>query len=550
MSLGDPINNGTPRGSLDERILPPMGMTGKKFREAAFSVVDDIEQYYANIQTRDVLPSIDPGYLQKLLPSQAPEHGETWEAIEKDIESAIMPGVTHWQSPKFMAFFPANSTYPGILGEMWSAALTAPAFNWICSPVVTELETIVLNWLAQMLALPACFQSAGSGGGVIQGSASEAIVTVMVAARERFIRRQIEREGITDTEQIEDRSCELRSTLVALGSEQAHSSTKKAAIIAGTRYRDVATEASNAFSLRADQVRTKIKELKAKGLEPYYLTVSLGTTNTCAIDDFASLAKVAKDYPDIWIHCDAAYAGAALILPEYQHLSEELAFVDSFDVNMHKWLLANFDVSCLYVQNRRDLTDSLSISPAYLKNQFTESGLVTDYRDWQIPLGRRFRALKIWFVIRTWGTEGMRAHIRHGIALGNYFADLIRSRNDIFSILTPPAFALTVFTVKARNHQLSPRATGGDPRPDQDSQIPNEPLTADQDLAEANRMTKDLYKVIDEKKEFFLTSTVVGQAFAIRVVSANPLAEEAYVRKVFDELVTITEMVVEKGDTT
>nr|POF18685.1 aromatic-l-amino-acid decarboxylase [Quercus suber] len=540
------MSNGNHRQSLDRRVVPPMGMSGKQFQEAALSVVNDIEHYYTNIQARAVVPSIAPGYLQKLLPSQAPEHGETWQAIEKDIESTIMPGVTHWQSPKFMAFFPANSTYPGILGEMWSAALTAPAFNWICSPVVTELETIVLDWLAQILALPKVFYSAGSGGGVIQGSASEAIVTVMVAARERFIRRQIEREGITATDQIEDRSCDLRSTLVALGSEQAHSSTKKAAIIAGTRYRSIATKASNEYGMTGHQVRQKIEELKNKGLQPYYLTVSLGTTNTCAVDDFASIAEVAKDYPDIWIHCDAAYAGAALVLPEYQKLAKELTFVDSFNVNMHKWLLVNFDASCLYVQNRRDLTEALSVSPAYLKNQFSESGLVTDYRDWQIPLGRRFRALKMWFVIRTWGVEGMRAHIRHGIALGELFANLIRSRPDLFTIITPPAFALTVFTVTAPTLEPNSDAANEVPRPKQDSQTPKETSTAGKYLDVANRLTKDVYTIIDEKKEFFLTSSIVGETFAIRVVSANPFAEEAAVRKIFDELVMTTESVLAK----
>lgn len=526
-----------------------MGMTGREFQEAATSVISEIEQYYSNLPSRPVVPSVSPGYLRKLLPSEPPKHGEAWRDIEKDIEGAIMPGITHWQSPKFMAFFPANSTYPGILGDMWSAALTAPAFNWICSPAVTELETIVLDWLAGILGLPDAFLSRGEGGGVIQGSASEAIVTVMVAARERCIRRQLEREGVTDAEEIEDRSCELRGKLVALGSDQAHSSTKKAASISGTRYRSITTQRSNAFALIGEQLRSKVEELQEKGLQPYYLTVTLGTTNTCTVDDLASIAEVAKDYPDIWIHCDAAHAGAALVLPEFQYLSSQMAFVDSFDMNMHKWLLANFDASCLYVQKRRDLTDALSITPAYLKNQFTDSGLVTDYRDWQIPLGRRFRSLKIWFVIRTWGVEGLQQHIRHHLKLGELFADLVRSRSDIFSIVAPPQFALTVITIKpTRGDQphINGAMNDGDPRPYEEQHVSVEAHVKDQELQEANEVTKEVYTLIDEGRKFFLTSSVMGGVYAIRVVSANPLAEEKYVREAFDLLVSTTEGVLSK----
>ncbi|KAK5117752.1 hypothetical protein LTR85_008727 [Meristemomyces frigidus] len=527
-----------------------MGMTGQGFQEAAVSAIAEIERYYSDLPSRPVLPSVSPGYLQKLLPTKPPVDGEEWQAIEKDMERTIMPGITHWQSPKFMAFFAASSTYPAILGEMWSAALTAPAFNWICSPAVTELETVVLDWLAQILGLPEVFMSKGEGGGVIQGSASEAIVTVMVAARERFIRRQLEREGVTDMEEAEDRSCELRGKLVALGSDQAHSSTKKAANIAGTRYRGIVTQLSNGFALTGKQLRMKIEELQTKGLHPYYLTVTLGTTNTCAVDDFESIAEVAKDFPDIWIHCDAAYAGAALVLPEYQHLADQTSFVDSFDMNMHKWLLTNFDASCLFVRKRRDLIDALSIAPAYLRNQYTESGLVTDYRDWQIPLGRRFRSLKIWFVIRTWGVKGLQEHIRHHLKLGDLFAELVRSRSDIFHILTPPSFALTVLTVHA--HRKQPQHSGAiegvDPRPFEQQHIPIEPHASEQELQEANSITKEVYTLIDQRAEFFLTASVIGEVYAIRVVSANPLAEEKYIRKVFDVLVSTAGEVLAKRD--
>jgi aromatic-L-amino-acid decarboxylase len=555
-----PINDVLPNGHinqdenlpLDPRTAPPLGMTGEQFIQAANASAQEIEHYYSNMSSRNVLPSISPGYLRKLLPTSAPEQGETWEDIQSDIERAIMPGVTHWQHPKFMAFFPATTSYPSMLGEMWSSALSSPAFNWICSPVVTELETIVLDWFADIVGLPKSFKSDGEGGGVIQLSASDTILTVMIAARERYIRRELERQGVTDPEDVEDRSCELRGQLVALGSDQAHSSTKKAATMAGTRFRTITTHHSDNYALKGHEVRKKIEELHSKGLRPYYLTVTIGTTSTCSVDDFASIAEVAKDYPDIWIHCDGAYAGSALVLPEYHYLSKQMSFVDSFNFNVHKWLMVNFDASVLYIQKRRDLTDTMSITPAYLKNQFTDSGLVTDYRDWQIPLGRRFRSLKIWFVLRTYGVQGLKNYVQHGINLGSLFANLIRSRDDLFSIFTPPAFGLVVFTVnphKKQQPRLDQNLDGADPRPDQDQHVSVRPRASDEELREANEVTKEVFEIIDAQKEFFLTSTVVGGVYAIRVVSANPQAQEKYVREVFDVLVRTAEEVLQGRDT-
>lgn len=532
--------NDQPATVRDDRPVPPMGMSSDEFTIAANSSVSEISRYYENIQDQPVLPSISPGYLRELLPSEAPEDGESWSSIQSDISSKIMPGITHWQSPNFMAFFPASSTYPGMLGELWSAALTAPAFNWLCSPAITELETIVLDWLGQMIALPSEFLSKGTGGGVIQGSASEAVVTVMVAARERYIKRVVEKEGITGDEEKEDRMCELRAKLVALGSKQSHSSTQKAAIIAGTRYRSIDSHHEDNFALRGAELRKTMEICRAKGMEPYFLTVTLGTTNTCAVDDFAEIAAVKKDYPELWIHVDAAYAGAALILPEYQHLTKHFSAFDSIDMNMHKWLMTNFDASCLFIQQRRDLIDALSITPAYLRNQYSDSGLVTDYRDWQIPLGRRFRALKIWFVLRSYGVKGLQAHIRHHIKLGDMFADLVRSRSDIFELLVPPAFALTVLTAKPKRTSSTPAhalGNGTDPRPDQDRHVAMLPEQSEEQLKIANETTKAVYELVDSKKEIFLTSSIIGGVYAIRVVSANPLADEKHVRRAFDILV-------------
>ncbi|KAI9700664.1 MAG: hypothetical protein M1836_002033 [Candelina mexicana] len=436
-----------------------------------------------------------------------------------------------------MAFFPASSTYPGMLGELYSSAFTAAAFNWLCSPAITELETIVLDWLAKILALPECFLSSGEGGGVIQGSASEATVTVMVAARDRYLRNATkDREG----EEKDKITGELRAKLVALGSEMSHSSAQKAALIAGVKYRDVPTKKEDNFRMMGDAFRQTLEQCKREGLIPFWLMANLGTTATCAVDDFEGIAKTLKDYPEVWTHVDAAYAGAALVCEEYQHYSKHLAAFDSFDVNMHKWLLTNFDASCLYVQHRRHLTSALSITPSYLRNPFSDSGLVTDYRDWQIPLGRRFRALKIWFVMRTYGVEGFKTHIRSTIILGELFHSLVLSRPDLFRVLTPPAFALTVFTVVPRR---------GDGMVGQKTKEYRNGFMADvgkKNDMESNSLTKVVYELINERGEIFLTSSVIGGTYAIRVVSANPKAEEKYVRSAFEIIVRTAEEVLSR----
>jgi aromatic-L-amino-acid/L-tryptophan decarboxylase len=519
-----------------------------------------------------VLPDIQPGYLRELIPSTAPEKAESWPLIQADVASKIIPGLTHWQSPNFMAFFPALVSYPSLLGEMYSAAFTAPAFNWLCSPACTELETIVMDWVAKTLALPDCFlsTSAGGGGGVIQGSASEALVTTMVAARERYLRLKADAEGLKDgAMERDDRIAFLRGQMVALSSDQAHSSTQKGALIVGTRYRSIATSLSEDLSLTAPRLQTALQECHNDGLEPYYLTLCLGTTSTCAVDDFVAIASLRSKYPNLWIHIDAAYAGAALVLPEYQaRYSESIGRVaDSLTMNMHKWLLVNFDASCLFVQNRNHLTRALSVTPSYLQNSFTDSGLVTDYRDWQIPLGRRFRALKIWFVMRTYGIEGLRAHIDNSILAGEQFRDMVVERGDLFEIIATPRFALTCFRVKpdvaadaasvvqngvvghpqpehAGNTDINERHGGDTMKVAVETTLP-EPRSREVSAeALANNITKDIAELVNSRGEIFLTSsTAAGKTF-IRVVNGNPNASEAYARKAFDIIVSATKEVL------
>ncbi|KAK7747751.1 hypothetical protein SLS62_008895 [Diatrype stigma] len=520
-------------------------MDSKQFREAAVSSIDEIVKYYDTIEERRVASTVEPGYLRKLLPEEAPQDGEPWADIQKDIEAKILPGITHWQSPNFAAWFPSSSSYPAMLGEMYSTAFTGAAFNWICSPAVTELETVVLDWLARAFGLPACYLSTGptNGGGVIHGTASEATATVIVAARDKYLRAVT--AGIPgaedDEEAREDAMAARRGRLVALGSAAAHSATKKGAQIAGVRYRSVPVYAEDGYKMTGASLRRTVAELRARGLEPFFLTATFGTTDTCAVDDLESIADVLAELQaeaeaasgsrggdgppgEIWVHVDAAYAGAALICPEHRgQLAAEAALsrFHSFNTNLHKWLLVNFDCSLLYVRDRRPLIDALSVTLPILRNYHTDSGLVTDYRDWQIPFGRRFRSLKVWFVLRTYGVRGLQAHVRKRVAFAEVFAGLLRGRPDLFDIVTGPRFALTVFRL---------RGGGG------------EGATAT--LEEQNDLTKKLYEAVLAEGKIFLSSTVVGGVYAIRHNPATPFVEEHHVRKHFEIFVEAAEKVL------
>jgi aromatic-L-amino-acid/L-tryptophan decarboxylase len=409
-----------------------------------------------------------------------------------------------------MAFFPCSSSYPAALAEMYSNTFNGAHFNWICSPAVTELETIVMDWLAKALGLPECYLSGGSthGGGVIHGSASEAILTVMCAARDKYLAAVT--KGMD-----EDAVWDVRSKLVALGSAGSHSSTKKAAQVLGVRFVAIPVTEEDGFAMTGRAVAKTVAELQARGLEPFYLTATMGTTDVCAVDDFAgiveALSPTAGTERDIWVHVDAAYAGSALLLEENQPLTTPMADFHSFNFNPHKWMLTTFDCSAVWVRSRAWLIESLSIKPPYLRNQFSDNELVTDYRDWQIPLGRRFRSLKLWFVLRSYGIRGLQAHIRNGVTLGESLQTKLVSRPDLFTIFTPARFGLVTFRVK-----------GGDEK-------------------EINARTEELYEWVNRTGEFYLTSTIVNDKFAIRVCTGVERVREEHVQRIFDVLVERTE---------
>ncbi|MBW2199573.1 MAG: aspartate aminotransferase family protein [Deltaproteobacteria bacterium] len=406
-------------------------MTSEEFRQCGRDVIDWIADYYERIETFSVLSQVQPGQIRASLPSTPPLQGEAFETILDDVDKQIIPGITHWQSPNFFAFFPANTSGPAILGELLAAGLGVQGMLWSTSPACTELETHVLDWLVDMLGLPIKFKSDASGGGVIQDSASSASLCALLAARER----------VTDYDS-NQRGCDGR--LVAYASSQTHSSIEKAVKIAGIGFRNLhLIEVDDHFRLRPDALARQVKQDRQAGLIPFFVCATVGTTSANAIDPLTAIGPICQK-EGLWLHVDAAMSGTAALCPEYRYIHDGLELADSYCFNPHKWMFTNFDCDCFYVADRAILIKTLSVLPEYLRNKASESGAVIDYRDWHIPLGRRFRSLKLWFVIRYYGIEGLRYHIRRHVELAQKFAKWVEA-SDRFELTAPVPLNLVCF---------------------------------------------------------------------------------------------------------
>ncbi len=406
-------------------------MTPDEFRRHGHAVVDWIADYQQRVESLPVLSKVQPGQIRAALPAEPPLHGEPFDAMLADVDRLILPGITHWQSPNFFAYFPANASGPSILGDLLSSGLGVQGMLWATSPACTELETHVLDWLADMLALPAQFKSSGPGGGVIQDTASSAALCALLAARERATQFQANERGAD-------------GRLVAYASTQTHSSIEKAVKIAGLGRRNLRLIAvDDRFALRPDALAWQIAEDRAAGLTPCFVCATVGTTSSNAMDPLPEIGRICRA-ENLWLHVDAAMAGAAALCPEFRHFQAGLELADSYAFNPHKWLFTNFDCDCFYVADRAALIRTLSILPEYLRNQATESGAVIDYRDWHVQLGRRFRALKLWFVIRHYGVEGLRHHVRRHVELARNFARWVQASED-FELAAPAPLNLVCF---------------------------------------------------------------------------------------------------------
>lgn len=417
-------------------------MDTAEFRRRGKEMVDYVADYLENIESRQVYPDVQPGYLRTLIPEDAPQEPETYEDVVKDIERVIMPGVTHWHSPYFFAYFPTANSFPALLADMLSGAIGCIGFSWAASPACTELETVMLDWLGKMLKLPEEFLAGteGKGGGVIQGTASEATLVALLAARSRILKRILNDDP-------EKQEADIISRLVAYSSDQAHSSVERAALIGGVKMKKIPTDCK--FAVRGEAFQKILEEDKAAGLIPFYFCATLGTTPSCAFDHITEIGPICNA-EQLWLHIDAAYAGSAFICPEFRPLLDGVEFADSFNFNPHKWLLVNFDCSTMWVKNRSDIIGAFKMDPLYLKHDHQESGLVTDYRHWQIPLGRRFRSLKMWFVFRMYGLRGLQEHIRKHVSLAKEFEDFVQADNR-FQITADVVLGLVCFRLKGSN---------------------------------------------------------------------------------------------------
>ncbi|WP_245681742.1 aminotransferase class I/II-fold pyridoxal phosphate-dependent enzyme [Actinomadura kijaniata] len=466
-------------------------MTPEEFRRYGRQVVDWIADYHERIESMPVLSQVKPGDVQDALPARPPERGEGFEGVLADLERIVLPGVTHWQHPSFFAYFPSNTSGPAILGDLLSSGLGVQGMLWATSPACTEMETRVADWMVDLLGLPAAFR----GNGVIQDSASSACLVALLAAVQRT-GGSAARDGI-----------DRRHTLYV--SSQTHSSLEKAARITGIGSANVRVVDVDLGTLAMDPAHLDalLAEDAAAGAVPVMVCATVGTTSTTAVDPVPAIGEVCRRH-GVWLHVDAAYAGVAAVCPEFRWINDGLAeHADSYSTNPHKWLLTNFDCTLLWLADRAPMIEALSILPEYLRNQATTSGDVIDYRDWQIPLGRRFRALKLWSVIRWYGAEGLRAHIRAGARLADALASWIAA-DPAFEVRDHHPFGLVCFR---------PRWAG---------------LAHD----EADAATLALMERLNASGDLYLTHTRVGGRALLRLAVGGPATEERHVRAAWDRI--------------
>jgi len=417
-------------------------MTPEEFREWGRRFVDWVADYLEKPEQVSVLSQVAPGDIRKQLPASPPLQPESLESVLRDLDNVIVPGTTHWNHPAFFAYFPNTGSGPGILGEMVSAALNVNGMLWRTSPAATELEEHVTDWLRQMLGLPSSFK------GFVYDTASISTFHALAAAREAITERSVREDGISGP---------ASPRLRMYASEQAHSSIEKSAMALGVGRRGLSKiKTDREFRMDAAALEAAIQRDLSEGWRPFCVTATVGTTSTTSIDPVADISRVCAKY-GLWLHVDAAYAGAAGIVPEMRYVLDGCDSADSFVTNPHKWLLTPMDLSVLFCRKPEMLKRAFGLTPDYLKT--SEGEAVTNYMDYSLQLGRRFRALKFWMVVRYFGVEGLQAGIREHIRLGRLFASLVES-DPRFEVVAPVPFSTVCFRLKAgdaANQQLIDR---------------------------------------------------------------------------------------------
>jgi aromatic-L-amino-acid decarboxylase len=456
-------------------------MDSDEFRRQGHAIVEWIAGYFENVGQYPVRSRVRPGEIKNALPELPPSGSESFDLFLKDFDEVIMPGITHWQSPYFFAYFPANSSPPSVLAEMLTAALGAQCMLWETSPAAAELEERMMEWLRVMTGLPEEFE------GVIQDSASSATLAALITAREKATGFRSNREGLRDA-----------GRLRIYVSTQTHSSVEKGAGVAGFgRDNLVKVDVRDDFSMDPWALERAIEKDIAAGYIPCCTVATLGTTGTTAVDPLRAVGEICHRH-GIWLHVDAALGGTALLLPAMRWMSDGIEYADSFVFNPHKWMFTNFDCSAYFVRDAASLIRTFEILPEYLKTR--TRGQVNDYRDWGIPLGRRFRALKLWAVIRSYGLEGLQSVIREHLRLAKMLAGLIEAHSD-FELMAPVPLNTVCF--RYHPHGMSE--------------------------SDADRLNEQINHALNDSGKIYLTHTKVRGRYVLRMVTAQTNVKEHHV---------------------
>jgi aromatic-L-amino-acid decarboxylase len=449
------------------------------FKKSVSPIIDWIDQYFKKLESLPVKSQVSPKEIYDRIPEKAPESAEELEQIIQDIDEIILPGITHWQHPNFHAYFNANSSVESLYGEMITTAIAAQCMIWETSPAAAELEERMMEWLMQAMNFPPGFE------GVIQDTASTASLAAILTAREVVTDFKSNDEGVPNN-------------LRVYCSTQTHSSIEKAVGIAGIgRKNCVKIPVDEQMRLIPDLLEKQIIEDIKQGLVPCCVVVAIGTTGTVAVDPLKPIAEICQKHK-VWLHVDAAFAGTALLLPEYQWMGEGMEMADSFVFNPHKWMFTNFDLSVYLVKDVDALIKTFEVLPEYLKT--STRGQVNDYRDWGIPLGRRFRALKLWFVMRSFGLEGIRKRLREHIALNEYFAAQIKGNAD-FELVLEPFLNFTCFRYKPQG-------------------------VSEEKLNQLNEQLKDN---LNKTGKLFLSHTKIKDKYVLRFVIGQTYVEQRHI---------------------
>jgi len=458
-------------------------MDKELFRRHGHEIVDWLADYFENVESLPVMSRVRPGEIRSQIPSAAPESPESMDRIFEDFKTVILPGITHWQHPGWHAYFPANNSPESVLGELLTAGLGVQGMIWQTSPAAAELEDAILEWMRKLLGLPEGLV------GVIQDTASTATLCALLSARERATDFQANEKG-------------LKKPLVVYASEEAHSSVEKGVKIAGFGRENLRIIPSGAdFAMPPRRLEEAILKDKSAGLAPCCVVATLGATSSGAVDPLPEIGPIARRH-GLWLHVDAAYAGSAALLPEKRWILDGAHDIDSFVFNPHKWLLTNFDCSLYFVKDPGALVRTFEIHPEYLKTG--ADPYVKNYRDWGIQLGRRFRALKLWFVVRSYGAEGLRAFVREHIRLAQMFKEWVAA-DPRFEIMAPAHFGLVCFRLNDGRGE-----------------------------AELGTLNKALMDRLNATGKVYLTHTALHGKFSLRLVVGQRTTRERHVRAAWD----------------